>query len=276
MKRRIHDRICSRRGRSRGVLALLLAGALVTLGYAGASAVTPGIYGAVSPGDYLTGRFNPLKHSLFVPLSSLGIPVRAGEQYLRREAAEALRKMFIALEKDYPGIEFWVQSSVRNWYDQKIIWENKWTGVTLIEGRKLNESFKDPLKRARKIMEYSSMPGASRHHWGTDLDINALNNRYYESGEGAMLYAWLRKNASRFGFCQPYTAGRSTGYEEERWHWSYRPLACRFLAEWESLFVNDPRLLLKKETFAGAEAAAELAPLYVKSINPECRCARED
>jgi hypothetical protein len=43
-------------------------------------------------------------------------------------------------------------------------------------------------------------------------------------------------HAYEYGFCQPYTSkseGR-TGYEEEKWHWSYLPLSKNLLREYKS------------------------------------------
>jgi LAS superfamily LD-carboxypeptidase LdcB len=75
------------------------------------------------------------------------------------------------------------------------------------------------------------MPGTSRHHWGTDIDLNSLESSYFKSGEGLKVYQWLAGHGFEYGFCQPYTsksAGR-TGYEEEKWHWSYLSLSREFL-----------------------------------------------
>ena len=60
----------------------------------------------------------------------------------------------------------------------------------------------DSLKAAKTILLYSSMPTTSRHHWGTDMDINSLENSYFASGQGLKEYTWLKKNAAKFGFCQ--------------------------------------------------------------------------
>ncbi|MBL8020583.1 MAG: M15 family metallopeptidase [Leptospirales bacterium] len=225
------------------------------------------IYGPVKKQDYLLGKFQPTQHPAFVKLSPLGIPVR-GEQMLRREAADALRRMYQDLHREHPKVEFWVQSSSRNWFDQKAIWESKWNGTTLVEGKALNKSIPDPLSRARKILEFSSMPGTSRHHWGTDLDINILTNVYYQSGNGAVLYQWLQKNAANYGYCQVYTAGRKKGYLEERWHWSYLPVSKILLKDWKEEFGRNTASL---KGFEGFQASGSLAPVYVESINPNCQ-----
>ena len=79
-------------------------------------------------------------------------------------------------------------------------------------------------------MRYSSMPGTSRHHWGTDLDFISVEPEDWTHGEGLRIYNWLCLNAHKFGFFQPYTADPArTGYAEERWHWSYAPLSKPYL-----------------------------------------------
>lgn len=176
--------------------------------------------------------------------------------------------MLQAMKVDLPHQTFWVQSGTRNFASQKSIWESKWNGNTPVGGVRLN-TVKNPLERARRILSYSSMPGTSRHHWGTDFDINELTPTYYTRGEGKQLYAWLLKNASGFGFCLPYSEGRSAGYEFEPWHWSYRPLASQFTAEWERLHKQGR--LAPDMNFDGAREAVSLAPVYVTSISPDCR-----
>jgi len=227
-------------------------------------------YGKISPERYLSGRFNPANHELFVSLKGTGIPVDKKKHYLRREAVVELKRMIDHFHRDHPNIRIWVRSSTRNFYSQKYIWESKWSGRRLVNGKRLNETIGDPLKRAEEILKYSSMPGTSRHHWGTDFDINKLTNDYYSDGHGRIIYEWLNENAHKYGFCQPYTAGRSRGYYEEKWHWSYLPLAKIFLRDWNRLF-GDGKEFRKKGLFRGSSHAGHLAPVYVNSINGTCR-----
>ncbi len=237
----------------------------------GESAAEINLYGDISPERYLSGQFNPAKAALFISLPAVGIPTDRKEHYLRREAAIALKKLYGELCRDHPGVKFWVQSSTRNWYAQKVIWEDKWNGRTLVGGKDLSTVCGDPLKRAVKILEYSSMPGTSRHHWGTDFDMNVLRNGYYDSGNGAVIYRWMRENAHRFGFCQPYTAGRDDGYREEKWHWSYVPLAKLYLRDWKRVFNDKKNRLTAMGSFDGFRDVAELAPIYVENINGRCK-----
>lgn len=84
-------------------------------------------------------------------------------------------------------------------------------------------------ERQREILTASSAPGISRHHWGTEFDLFNLNPRKYEGqGPYADEYAWMQERAVRFGFFQPFTGTDKLGkhtYIEERWHWSYYPIA---------------------------------------------------
>ncbi len=206
--------------------------------------------------DYLLGKFDPAKHPDFVPL---GKPYtdRPG-MMLRKEAFEAFQKMWEKARAD--GISLKIISSTRNFNQQKIIWEGKWN--------RFAQTAPDPKARALKILEFSSMPGSSRHHWGTDIDLNDLNNAAFEpGGKHLKVYQWLAAHAQEFGFCQPYTAGRTHGYQEEKWHWSYTPLSRPFLAQFKTS-ITDSDL----QGFLGANLAGEIGAVrhYVLGINQEC------
>jgi D-alanyl-D-alanine carboxypeptidase len=206
--------------------------------------------------DYLLGKFEPAERADFVPV---GKPYsdRPGMR-LRRETMEAFVKMYEAAEKD--GVRLRIISSTRTFDQQKVIWSGKWT--------RFAEEAPAPEARARKILEFSAMPGASRHHWGTDIDLNDLNNPAFgPGGAHEKVYRWLLEHAPAYGFCQPYTAGRPHGYHEERWHWSYLPLAQPLLTQYRQR-IGDAQLT----GFPGAETAAAIGILehYVLGINPDC------
>ena len=226
----------------------------------------PSIYGETEISAYLTGQFAPASHPLFIALDKAAIPTDGRKHYLRTETADALKKMFEDFSKEHPQIKIYVRSSTRNYNDQANIWNNKW---------KLHNSIKDERQRALKILQYSSMPGTSRHHWGTDFDINELNNEYYLKGNGKIIYSWLKENAAKYGFYQPYTADRKAGYNEEKWHWSYKPLSAQFVKDWNENFSGDSAINLlsvmkSRGGFHGIAISWDMAELYVNSINPDC------
>jgi len=221
--------------------------------------------------NYVTGKFDPVRHPMFVNLDKTDIPVSRKGQYLRKETAVSLSQMLNDFKKENPKIKIYVISTTRNFDSQKKIWEEKWTGKRKVTGVPSINSINDPVKKGELILQYSSMPGTSRHHWGTDFDLNSLNNDYYSRGEGRIIYDWLRKNASKYGFYQPYTEGRNAGYKEEKWHWSYLPLAKNFINDWNILYRNMKSDFWKSLDFKGVESIGHLAPVYVNSINSECQ-----
>jgi LAS superfamily LD-carboxypeptidase LdcB len=216
---------------------------------------------------YLTGKFNPAKHPDFVKVDA---KYTDGDPYvLHKETYAKFEAMHAAAKAD--SVQLVIVSATRNFNRQKQIWEAKWNGQRLLEGKeKANEAYPDPAVRARAILRYSSMPGTSRHHWGTDIDLNALNNAHFKSGKGKKVYDWLVANAADYGFCQPYTpkgVERPQGYEEERWHWSYLPIATQ-LTDYAVTQMKDDDIA----GFAGAAAAPEISVIenYVLGINKAC------
>lgn len=220
-------------------------------------------YCGMSRKQYVTGGFNPATVNCFSSLNKTGIPTANRTQYLRHEAASALKRLYENFKKDNPGVPFIVRSSTRSFSDQKNIWDAKWDKLSA-------ENIKG-ISAARRILRYSSMPGASRHHWGTEIDINELNNAYYSRGRGKIVFDWMNKNAAEFGFCRPYTEGREKGYAEERWHWSYIPLSSIFLAGWNAEYAGDKKFFYKEGDFKGKIYSAERAHEFVNSINGECK-----
>lgn len=96
------------------------------------------------------------------------------------------------------------------------------------------------------IIQYSSIPGASRHHWGTDLDIidesfkrpsdPLLSKHFQKNGIYHPLYVWLEEHAADYDFYEVYTNDANrTGYAYEPWHWSYAPLSIPFLRQYQQI-----------------------------------------
>lgn len=214
--------------------------------------------------DYVMGRFNPAEHPDFIQVD-LQYADKAG-MYLRKDTYLAFQAMHAHAMRD--GVRLQIRSATRNFYAQKAIWEGKWTGERLIEtGENLAQSTPDPKERAMKILRFSSMPGSSRHHWGTDIDLNNFENSWFAAGEGLDMYNWLLRNAHLYGFCQPYTEGRPYGYWEERWHWSYTPVSSKLTAFARAQLKNE-----MIDGFLGSETAPmiDIVTKYVLGINEEC------
>lgn len=223
------------------------------------SAAPGALTGGIPPKDYVTGRFAPSNHpSLFARVPQ----ERASggrSLWLRRDTLEAFSRM--ATEATRDGMILSVVSGFRSFDDQKRIWETKYRQTFTV-------SHPDPRERAQYILEYSSMPGSSRHHWGSDLDLNSVENAYWASPEGKRIYEWLRRNGPRFGFYQVYTAGRKAGYREEKWHFTYLPAGKPLL----TLFLE---IMMERDLtgFAGSEFVPALRIItdYVAGVNPEVK-----
>ena len=205
--------------------------------------------------EYITGKFEPKFHDDFVYVDKKY--AERDSLLLRKETYEAFKKMYAAAEKE--GLTLTILSATRNFNYQKGIWERKWEG--------LSKKISDPAARAQNILRFSAMPGSSRHHWGTDIDFDNLSNAYFEKGVGKRIYDWMKKNAADYGFCQPYTEGRASGYQEEKWHWTYMPLSKGFTEFAEKNLKNE-----QISGFKGAETAVELDIVknYVLGINHDC------
>ncbi|WP_299669391.1 M15 family metallopeptidase [uncultured Polaribacter sp.] len=204
--------------------------------------------------NYVLGKFNYTIRDDFVIVPKY---LSNKKIYVRKEVLDAFIKMEAKARKE--NVLLKIISGTRNFNHQKRIWNYKW-----------NEKYKNltPLKRAEKILEFSAMPSTSRHHWGTDIDLNSLSNTYFSFRKGKKEYNWLIKNASKFGFYQPYTSKKNgrTGYNEEKWHWSYAPLSTLYLDYYnKNISINDI------DNFDGFELASDLNIIsdFVNGVNPE-------
>lgn len=216
--------------------------------------------------DEVMGKFDPAHHQDFVIIDKKYCD--RNDRLMHIEAYQAFIEMWNAAKED--GIHLIIKSATRNFNYQKGIWERKWNGVTKVSGNDLSKTIIDPVERALKILEYSSMPGTSRHHWGTDIDLNAFENTYFATGEGLKVYNWLKKNGPTYGFCQPYTekgSDRPYGYNEEKWHWSYLPVANLYMNQIDN--INDEMI----RGFDGSETAEQIKVVekYMSGIHSSCK-----
>lgn len=205
--------------------------------------------------DFVLGKFNYKKDTSYIKIKKVH---SSKTIYLKKVVYTAFVEMYNEARKS--NITLKVISGTRNFYEQKAIWERKW----------LKYENLDPFLKVKKILEYSSMPSTSRHHWGTDIDINNLNNSYFEKGVGKKEYNWLLKNANKYGFYQVYTSKKDgrDGYNLERWHWSYIPLANKYLK-----FYNKNISYEDIKGFNGYEYSKKIEVIesYVNGISPKIK-----
>ncbi|MDR3519345.1 MAG: M15 family metallopeptidase [Candidatus Pacebacteria bacterium] len=207
---------------------------------------------------YLLGQFDPSQRSDFTVVPA-NYDIGGYTMYLRQETLSAFLEMAAAAQKD--GVDLKIASATRNFDYQKNLWNNKWNA--------LPKSMSD-LEKFQNVLEYSAVPGTSRHHWGTEIDFNNANPQYFNTEEGKEVYNWMSQNAWEYGFCQTYTAkgpDRPTGYDEEKWHWSYLPLSIGFTEDYKNLVTEADIKGFDGDQFV---AQANLIQNYVLGINPKC------
>lgn len=171
---------------------------------------------------------------------------------LRKEAHDAFIEMKKAAYQD--GIDIEIVSSYRSFDRQLAIFERKYLQYTEDDGM-------EPLEAIDKIIEYSTIPGTSRHHWGTDIDIIdrskntdgdvLVPSKFEEGGPFADLKVWMDEHAREYGFYLVYTnKAKRRGFKYEPWHYSYAPLSVPML---EIFRKKNILQLLVEEDFIGSE-----------------------
>jgi LAS superfamily LD-carboxypeptidase LdcB len=151
------------------------------------------------------------------------------------------------------GFDLVPLSSFRDFERQRAIWNAKFRGERPAlgrDGRPVDMAALDARARVETILLWSALPGASRHHWGSDVDVadgRAIADgyaprlevdEYRRGGRFAALSAWLAANVRRFGFYRPYTR-RGRGVQPEPWHISYAPVAKPALARMSVRLLAD-------------------------------------
>lgn len=202
--------------------------------------------------EVLTGRDDN-----FIDHASLERPVH-------RDIVEPLLALRAAAAE--AGFDLAIASGYRNYQRQLQIWNAKARGERAVltdDGCALDISTLSECELVLAILRWSALPGASRHHWGTDIDIYdraavppdyvvQLDQREVaDTGPFGALHRWLDERIATeraFGFFRPYQTDRG-GVAAERWHLSYAPLAARYQrclkAEklWEA--IDSPALALR-------------------------------
>lgn len=170
---------------------------------------------------------------------------------LRQEAHDAFLEMKKAAYSN--GIDIKIVSSYRSFERQAAIWERKYLKYAEEDGM-------EPLEAIDKIIEYSTIPGTSRHHWGTDIDVidgypkvegDVLAPGKFESGGPFENFKkWMDGNSEKFDFHLVYTdVAKRRGFKYEPWHYSYAPLSIPMLTEFRSKNLMQ---ILEKEEFEGS------------------------
>ena len=74
-----------------------------------------------------------------------------------------------------------------------------------------------------EILSVNAAPGFSEHHTGRAIDIATPGSRpLTEEFEQTGAFAWLTKNAEKYGFSMTYPRDNPWGFIYEPWHWSLK------------------------------------------------------
>jgi len=159
------------------------------------------------------------------------------------ETQTALAIERLAKRAELNGFELGIVSSYRDYEKQKNIWNAKAQGKRVLlddHGTPLDYQQLSPDEIVAAIMRWSAFPGASRHHWGTDLDVfdrSAVSEDYQVQltpdevdGVFSPFYMWLEGMIAADdceGFIRPYEIDRG-GVAPEAWHLSFTPSAKKY------------------------------------------------
>jgi LAS superfamily LD-carboxypeptidase LdcB len=183
------------------------------------------------------------------------------------------------------GIDLAIASGFRDFGAQLRIWNMKFSGERPLydaAGNVRDHAALDTGELIAGILCWSALPGASRHHWGTEIDVfdraampedyryRMLPEEYAADGVFRRLSAWLDGNMARFGFYRPYAEYRGGVYPEP-WHLSYAAISTPALnlltPELIAETVRDSDLLGKDEVLA---RLPEIYRKFVANIAPPC------
>ena len=222
-------------------------------------------------------------------LDAMELTGRARSHVIQRDDLDAalhrdVLEPFLALRAAAAGegIDLGIASGFRDFDSQLRIWNMKFSGERPIydeAGNVRDHASLNPGELIEGILCWSALPGASRHHWGTDIDVidraampdgyryRLVPEEYAQGGVFHRLNAWLDENVSRFEFFRPY-AEYQGGVYPEPWHLSFAPTAAVALQlltpELVAATVREAEMLGKGEVLT---RMAEIYRLYVANIS---------
>lgn len=182
-------------------------------------------------------------------------------------------------EARHAGFQLELTSAFRGFDQQLAIWNAKARGErTLFDDHGIAMDYKtlSPREIVFAILRWSALPGASRHHWGTDMDVydksrmpedykvQLLPQETTLGGIFGEFHLWLDKNIERLNFFRPYALDTG-GIAPERWHLSYAPIAKNFQKELTYEVVEET--ILEADIEFKSIILEELPVIYQRYIN---------
>lgn len=176
------------------------------------------------------------------------------------------------------GFTLHVASAFRSFERQLLIWNNKYSGIKPILDKNEQPIDIDSVSEIEKLhhlLHWSALPSASRHHWGTDMDVydpsllpanqslQLQKSEYLTGGYFSELTQWLENNIQQFGFYLPYQKDQG-GVAQEPWHISYYPLSEKFLLQLDLDLISDT--IIRNSVLGKSLILQELPIIYKQYI----------
>jgi LAS superfamily LD-carboxypeptidase LdcB len=220
---------------------------------------------SVLSAEQLTGRVR--SHVLDQPESGC---------ILHPDAAAAFQGLRAAARQS--DIDLAPVSTFRSFQQQLTIWNDKFHGRRPLldqHGQALDRAVMTEQQIVRAILLWSALPGASRHHWGTEIDVidraalpqgeraQLIPMEYSPGGVFVRLGAWLPRHCADYGFFLPYDRDRG-GVQPEPWHLSFAPVSSKALP---ALTVEVLAAALDDVELAGAaDVRRQLADIHSRYV----------
>lgn len=221
-------------------------------------------------------------NAALVGLDSADLCPATTGHFLTKSTLTAFRQMSQAALAD--GLNIGIASSYRSFERQTQIWNRKYRGENVVlDSNGLPISAWDQLSEQERIfaiLRWSALPGASRHHWGTDLDVYApdllptgqklqlIPDEYdKQNGYFAPLTEWLDENMQCFGFFRPYAVDKG-GVAPEPWHLSYYPEAAKCQQQLTIEVLHD--VLVKNSIEGNTQILLHLPQIWDRFIMNIC------
>jgi LAS superfamily LD-carboxypeptidase LdcB len=165
--------------------------------------------------------------------------IQLSEPRFSAQPEAAIAFLDMRADARHDGIDLLPYSAFRDFRTQVRIWNGKASGKKPLydsEGRVRVFAALSSVQVIDCILNWSALPGGSRHQWGTEIDVvdgaamppgylpKLLPEEIAPGGIFSELHRWLDAKASRYGFFRPYKRYKG-GMFPEPWHLSYAPLS---------------------------------------------------
>jgi LAS superfamily LD-carboxypeptidase LdcB len=200
-----------------------------------------------------------------------------GDRILKIHPDVAIPLQQLAEAAKNQGFQLQVASAFRSFDRQLDIWNRKARGTRPLlsaDENLLEINLMPRHERIYAILHWSALPGGSRHHWGTEIDI--YDARALPKGQKLELsvresqtlfvefYCWLDEYLQeQDAFVRPYLKPDSA-IACEPWHLSYRPIASQYERSLSLAKLTEQLRMADLELFDVLEA--ELPSIFSRYI----------